>query len=72
MKLNKSARTILGITALAWSIPVAQAAESRQPGVAQPRADSAEFMELDITARYAVASSVEGVKGVKDDLAIRK
>jgi BON domain/EF hand len=47
MKLNRSARTILGITALAWSIPFAQAAEDRQPGVTRPAANNAEFMKLD-------------------------
>jgi len=48
MKLEKTARAILGITALAWSIPFAQAAESRQPGVTPPQAmNSAEFKKLD-------------------------
>ena len=47
MKLNRAARTILGITALAWSIPFAQAAEERQPGAIQPPAKNAEFMRLD-------------------------
>lgn len=48
MRLNKTARGILGITALAWSIPFAQAAESWQPGMAQPQAgNSAEFKKLD-------------------------
>lgn len=47
MKLNRVARTILGITALAWSIPFAQAAEERQPGAIRPEANNAEFMRLD-------------------------
>jgi hyperosmotically inducible periplasmic protein len=47
MKLNRAARTLLGITALAWSIPFAQAAEERQPGVIGPVANNAEFMKLD-------------------------
>jgi hypothetical protein len=47
MKLKKAARALLGVTALAWSIPFAQAADSRQPGVIQPQANSAGFTELD-------------------------
>lgn len=47
MTLNRRARTILGITALAWSIPFAQAAEERQPGASRPEAKNAEFMKLD-------------------------
>lgn len=47
MKLDKTARALLGITALAWSIPFAQAAEVRQPGVIQPQANSAGFVKLD-------------------------
>jgi hypothetical protein len=50
MKLKKAARALLGVTALAWSIPFAQAADSRQPGVIQPQAHSAGFTELDTTA----------------------
>jgi hyperosmotically inducible protein len=48
MKLDKPIRSILSITALAWSIPFAQAAESRQPGVIEPQPTiSAEFRKLD-------------------------
>lgn len=47
MKLDRTARTLLGITALAWSIPFAQAAEDRQSGALQPQANNAEFMKLD-------------------------
>jgi hyperosmotically inducible protein len=47
MKLERAARTILSVTALAWSIPLAQASDARQPGVTRPQADSAEFMKLD-------------------------
>ena len=54
MKLDRIARTILSVTALAWSIPFAQAAEptrpspaSGQPGIVQPQADNAEFVKLD-------------------------
>lgn len=47
MKLDKTARAILVITAFAWSIPFAQAAELRQPGVVEPQANSAGFVKLD-------------------------
>ena len=53
MKLDRAARTLLSVTALAWSIPFAQAAEpseprrSGQPGVVQPQANNAAFVKLD-------------------------
>lgn len=47
MKLDRAARTILSVTALAWSIPLAQADDSREAGIARPQANSAEFMKLD-------------------------
>lgn len=54
MKLDRIARTILSVTALAWSVPFAQAAEpnrpgpaSGQPGIVQPQANNAEFVKLD-------------------------
>lgn len=39
MKLNRTTRTILGVTALAWSIPLAQAGASpmARTGVVQPQ-----------------------------------
>lgn len=46
MRLEKAAIAILGVTALAWSIPFARSAEP-QPGVIQPQANSAEFVRLD-------------------------
>lgn len=54
MKLQRTARTILGVTALAWSLPFAQAAEPRQPdpsgqpGIVKPQANNAEFVKLDV------------------------
>lgn len=90
MKLHKTARAILGVTALAWSIPFVQAAETAQPGVSEVQQRSARFAKLDadrngdgrldpteaITAHQlyerALAARVEGVKDVKDGLAIRK
>lgn len=47
MKLDKAARALLGVTALAWSIPFAQAADTRQPGVPEAQERSAEFRQLD-------------------------
>jgi hypothetical protein len=47
MKLNRAARAILSITALAWSIPFAQADDSRDPGVAGTQPGSAELVALD-------------------------
>jgi hypothetical protein len=45
MKLNRTTRTILSVTALAWSIPLAQAGASplaRTGGVVQPQTQTAE------------------------------
>ena len=50
MKLNRTARAILSVTALAWSIPFAQAetpSDRPQVGVTQPQASNAEFHALD-------------------------
>ncbi|MGD9952884.1 MAG: BON domain-containing protein [Burkholderiales bacterium] len=47
MKLDKTARTVLGLTALAWSIPFSQAGETREPGVIAPPTVSAAFTKLD-------------------------
>jgi hyperosmotically inducible periplasmic protein len=54
MKLDRIARTILSVTAIAWSIPFALAAEpsrsspaTGQPGIVQPQANNAEFVKLD-------------------------
>jgi len=47
MKLDRIARTILSVTALAWAIPLAQADDTRQPGFTRPQANNAEFVKLD-------------------------
>lgn len=50
MKLDRTARTILSVTALAWAIPFAQAGNNppdAQVGVVQPQANSAAFDKLD-------------------------
>jgi hypothetical protein len=50
MKLDRTTRTILSVTALAWSIPFAQAGANppaAQVGVIQPQADNAGFRKLD-------------------------
>lgn len=43
MKLTRTARTILSVTALAWAIPLAQAEDK-----AAPRVGNAKFIQLDI------------------------
>jgi len=67
MKLSRSARTLLGITALAWSIPFAQAetpADKTQVGVIQPQANSAEFTALDKNHDgYLTLDEVHGLEG---------
>ncbi len=47
MKLDRAARTILSVTAFAWSVPFAQANDTRQPGTTRPQANNAGFMKLD-------------------------
>lgn len=50
MKLDRTARAILGVTALAWSIPFAQAGATSpkaQVGAPQTHAESAAFRKLD-------------------------
>jgi hyperosmotically inducible protein len=50
MKLDRTARTLLSITALAWAVPFAQAGTGTsepQVGVIQPQAESAGFRKLD-------------------------
>lgn len=44
MKLSRTTRTILSVTALAWSIPLAQAGSSllARTGVVQPQTQTAE------------------------------
>lgn len=44
MKLNRTTRTLLSVTALAWSIPLAQAGTSplARTGVVQPQTQTAE------------------------------
>jgi hyperosmotically inducible protein len=70
MKIDRIARTILSVTALAWSVPFAQAAEPRQPGqsgqpgIVQPQADNAEFVKLD-TNRDGYLSREE-VRHIRD------
>ncbi|MEO8717101.1 MAG: hypothetical protein ABI423_02640 [Burkholderiales bacterium] len=46
MKLYKAARTMLRVTALAWAIPLVQAAEPPQAGASRPLANSVKIMRL--------------------------
>jgi len=43
MRLTKTARAILSVTALAWSIPFAQAAGSRDAALSEVHSSSAEY-----------------------------
>lgn len=55
MKLDKAARAILGVTALAWSIPLAQAADVRGARDAEAQASSAAFSKLDANGDGALS-----------------
>lgn len=44
MKLYKIARSILRVTALAWAIPLAQAAAQPQSGASRPQPNNASVM----------------------------
>jgi hypothetical protein len=46
MKLYKFARSMLRVTALAWAIPLAQAAEHPQSGASRPQPSNASVMKL--------------------------
>lgn len=55
MKLDKTARALLGVTALAWSIPFAQAADTGRSGASEAQARSAEFRKLDANGDGALS-----------------
>ena len=64
MKLTKTVRTVLGVTALAWAIPFAQAAEEREPGAIPPQLKNAEFVKLDVNHDgYLSRDEVRGMRG---------
>jgi osmotically-inducible protein OsmY len=50
MNLSRAARNILGITALAWAIPFAQADDRRGDDKAKPRVGNARLTQLDANA----------------------
>ena len=64
MRLDKAAIAMLRVTALAWSIPFAQSAESSQ-------LDSMDVSVESFDNRLLL-STVAGVQGVKDGLATRE
>lgn len=64
MRLDKAAMAMLRVTALAWSIPFAQSAESPQP-------DSMD-VSVETFDNRVLLSTVAAVQGVKDGLATRK
>jgi hypothetical protein len=72
MKLDRTARTILGVTALAWAIPFAQAATTSreaQVGVILPQANSAKRDNTD--AGIAAPAAALGAEGICDGIARR-
>jgi hyperosmotically inducible protein len=59
MQLTATARTILSVTALAWAIPLAQAADK-----GAPRVGNARFIELDVNAdRLLSQDEVRQIRG---------
>lgn len=52
MKLYKAARTVLHVTALAWAIPFAQAAEFPQARVAPSQTIRTELARLNINRGF--------------------
>jgi hypothetical protein len=62
MKLTRTARTILSVTALAWAIPLAHAEDK-----GAPRVGNAKFIELDADRD----SFLSQVTGAKDRLKVR-
>jgi hyperosmotically inducible periplasmic protein len=70
MRLDKTTRAILAMTALAWSIPFAQAAEQRQPGVVTPPAENAAFLKLDANRDgYLSRDEVAHIRGFDEPFA---
>jgi hyperosmotically inducible periplasmic protein len=60
MKLTRTARTILSVTALAWAIPLAQAGEGKET----LRAGNAKFIQLDVNADgFLTQDEVKQVRG---------
>lgn len=59
MKMTRTAMTILGVTALAWAIPLAQADDK-----GAPRAGNAKFIELDADRDgYLSQGEVRSIRG---------
>lgn len=77
MKITRAARTILSVTALAWAIPFAQAEDKEEPLPSQAEIRNIRGYagrganDSAITGKVKAASTVAGVAGVKDSLAVR-
>ena len=64
MKLTRTARTILSITALAWAIPLAQADDKAAEDKARARVGNAKFIELDVNRDgYLSQDEVKKIRG---------
>jgi hyperosmotically inducible protein len=64
MKLTRTARTILSVTALAWAIPLAQADDLASEDKARARTSNARFIELDANRDgYLSQDEVKHIRG---------
>lgn len=64
MKLTRTARTILSVTALAWAIPLAQADDKATEDKARARVGNARFIELDVNRDgYLSQDEVKNIRG---------
>jgi hyperosmotically inducible protein len=64
MKLTRTARTILSITALAWAIPLAQADDKAVEDKARARVGNAKFIELDVNRDgFLSQDEVKNIRG---------
>lgn len=65
MKLNRTTRTILSVTALAWSIPLAQAGTSplARTGAVQPQTQTAERLASTVATSGRARRNAPGTGG---------
>jgi hyperosmotically inducible protein len=64
MKLTRTARTILSVTALAWAIPLAQADDKATEDKARARVGNAKFIELDVNRDgFLSQDEVKNIRG---------
>lgn len=64
MKLTRTARMILSVTALAWAIPLAQADDKATEDKARARVGNAKFIELDVNRDgFLSQDEVKSIRG---------